>query len=254
MSALLEIKELHVTVAGNEILKGVNLTLPVGEVHAIMGPNGSGKSTLSYAIMGHPSYEVTAGDILLQGESLLELPTDERARRGLFLSFQYPTPIPGVTVSNFMRNVLKNLRGEELPVKQFRNELKDAMGSLQISPDLISRYVNDGFSGGEKKRNEILQMQLIKPRMIILDEIDSGLDIDAMKVIAATIEAQRANDRSLMIITHYQRLLSHLSVDRVHVFLEGRICKSGGPELAEQLEAEGYEWVDREISSQVAPK
>ena len=248
MTAMIEIKDLHVSIEGKEIVKGMNLSIPKGEIHAIMGPNGSGKSTLSYTILGHPKYEVTQGDILLDGQSVLGMPTDERARAGLFLSLQYPTSIPGVTQTNFLRNVLKNVRGADVPVKEFRKELKDAMGALQMDNSFMSRYVNDGFSGGEKKRNEILQMSLMKPKMAILDEIDSGLDIDALRIIAEGIEAMRAADRSMLIITHYQRILNYLTLDRVHIFMGGRILKSGGRELAEKLEAEGYDWVAGEAS------
>ncbi len=243
---LLEIKDLRVKIEDKEIIKGLNLAIPAGEIHAIMGPNGSGKSTLSYTIMGHPKYEVTSGDILFEGKSVLGMPTDERARAGLFLSFQYPTAIPGVTVTNFLRNVLKNVRGADVPVKEFRNEMKSSMATLQMDNAFAARYVNDGFSGGEKKRNEILQMAMIKPKMAILDEIDSGLDIDALRIIAEGLEAVRDPGRSMLIITHYQRILNYLSLDRVHVFMDGRIIKSGGRDLAERLEAEGYDWVAQE--------
>lgn len=249
---MLEIKDLHVSVEGKEIVKGLSLEIPKGEIHAIMGPNGSGKSTLSYTILGHPNYEITKGDILLDGKSVLEMPTDERARAGLFLSLQYPTSIPGVTQTNFLRNVLKNIRGADVPVKDFRKELKEAMGELQIDNSFMARYVNDGFSGGEKKRNEILQMSLIKPKMAILDEIDSGLDIDALRIIAEGIESLRGEERSLLIITHYQRILNYLTLDRVHIFMEGRIQMSGGRDLAERLEAEGYDWVLQDQQSKTA--
>ncbi|MCR9141169.1 MAG: Fe-S cluster assembly ATPase SufC [bacterium] len=252
MSLMLEIKDLHVSVEGKEIVKGLSLEIPKGEIHAIMGPNGSGKSTLSYTILGHPNYEITKGDILLDGKSVLEMPTDERARAGLFLSLQYPTSIPGVTQTNFLRNVLKNIRGADVPVKDFRKELKEAMGELQIDNSFMARYVNDGFSGGEKKRNEILQMSLIKPKMAILDEIDSGLDIDALRIIAEGIESLRGEERSLLIITHYQRILNYLTLDRVHIFMEGRIQMSGGRDLAERLEAEGYDWVLQDQQSKTA--
>jgi Fe-S cluster assembly ATP-binding protein len=233
-------------VEGKEIVKGLNLIVPRGEIHAIMGPNGSGKSTLSFTILGHPKYTVTSGDILLEGKSVLGMPTDERARAGLFLSLQYPTSIPGVTQTNFLRNVLKNIRGADVPVKEFRKELSSSMATLQMDSAFMTRYVNDGFSGGEKKRNEILQMSLIKPKMAILDEIDSGLDIDALRVIAQGIETLRDPARSVLIITHYQRILNYLTLDRVHIFMDGRILKTGGRELAERLEAEGYDWVAQE--------
>ncbi len=243
MTAMLEVRDLHVTVGDREILRGVNLTVERGQVHAIMGPNGSGKSTLSNTIMGHPNYRITSGDILLEGRSILPLKPDERARAGLFLCFQYPTALPGVTVQNFLRTVLKNVRGADVPVKQFRTELKDAMGRLEMDPAFAARYVNDGFSGGEKKRHEILQMMLMSPRMALLDETDSGLDIDALRIIAQGIESMRAPERSMLLITHYQRILNYLTLDRVHVFLDGRILQSGGRELAEKLEREGYDWV-----------
>ncbi|MBL8018794.1 MAG: Fe-S cluster assembly ATPase SufC [Leptospirales bacterium] len=241
--ALLEIRNLHVSVEDKEILKGVNLILPAGEIHAIMGPNGSGKSTLSYTLMGHPRYRVTSGDILLNGESIVNDRPDERARKGVFLCFQYPTSIPGVTLPNYLRTVLKNVRGQEVVIKEFRKELKDTMSKLAMNEEFLKRYVNDGFSGGEKKRNEILQMALMKPRLSILDEVDSGLDIDALRIIAENLQDMRASDRSMLLITHYQRILNYLTLDRVHVFAQGRILVSGGRELAEKLEKEGYEGV-----------
>lgn len=241
--SLLEIKDLHVSVENKEILKGVNLSIPPGEVHAIMGPNGSGKSTLSYALMGHPRYKVTSGQVLLGGESILGWTPDQRARKGMFLCFQYPTSIPGVTLPNYLRTVLKSIRGADVPVKDFRRELKESMESLAMKEEFLKRYVNDGFSGGEKKRNEILQMSLMKPRLAILDEVDSGLDIDALRIIAENLQAMRAPDRSMLLITHYQRILNYLTLDRVHVFSGGRIITSGGRELAERLEKEGYESV-----------
>jgi len=243
MTPVIEIQDLHVSVEGKEILKGVNLSIPKGEIHAIMGPNGSGKSTLSYTLMGHPHYEVTSGEILLDGKSLLGMTTDERARAGLFLCFQYPTEIPGVTVTNFLKTVLKNVRGKELSVKEFRSELKEGMEYLKMREDFARRYVNDGFSGGEKKRHEILQMALMKPKLAILDEVDSGLDIDALRIIAEGIEGLRSSDRSMMVITHYQRILEYLTLDRVHIFMDGKIQMSGDRELVARLEAEGYDWV-----------
>ena len=245
---MLEIKDLHVSIDDKEILKGVNVIVPAGEVHAVMGPNGSGKSTLSNTIMGHPSYTVTRGDILLEGKSVLDMLPDERARAGLFLSFQYPTAIPGVTVMNFLRTILKNIRGKDVPIKAFRAELKAAMEELEMDSAFTGRFVNEGFSGGEKKRHEILQMKLMQPRMALLDETDSGLDIDALRIIATGIEHMRAPDRSMLLITHYQRILDYLTLDRVHVFLDGRIVQSGGRELAEKLEKEGYDWVKAEAA------
>lgn len=237
---MLAINDLKVQIDGTEILHGVNLKIPAGEIHAVMGPNGSGKSTLSNVIMGHPSYEITSGDILLDGKSILPMTTDERARAGIFLSFQYPSSIPGVTVTNLMRNVLKNIRGKEVAVREFRKELKESMSVLEMDPAFAARYVNDGFSGGEKKRNEILQMSMMKPRLAILDEIDSGLDIDALRIIADNVEKMKTSLNSMLVITHYKRLLEYLSVDKIHVFKDGRILKSGGPEIADQLEQEGY--------------
>lgn len=246
---MLEIKDLVVAVSGKEIINGLNLDLPAGEVHAIMGPNGSGKSTLSQTIMGHPDYEVRSGDIKLDGQSLLGKAPDERARAGAFLSFQYPTSIPGVTVNNFLKTMLKNIRGQEVPFKEFRDEVKTAMAELQMNPDFLRRYVNDGFSGGEKKRHEILQMSLIKPKLAILDETDSGLDIDALRIIAEGIERLRDPSRSMLVITHYQRILNYLTIDRVHVFKDGRIIRTGGRELAERLEKEGYDNVIAEAGA-----
>ncbi len=238
---LLEIKDLHAEVDGKPILKGVDLAIPAGESHAVMGPNGSGKSTLSYVILGHPKYNVTRGDILFKGESILDKSTDERARLGIFLSLQYPTVIPGVTGLNFLRNVLKNIRGADVPVREFRKEVNEALSALDMKNDFMHRYVNDGFSGGEKKRNEILQMNLMQPALAILDEIDSGLDVDALRVIARNIEAMRSPQRSMLLITHYQRLLSYLTIDRIHIFVDGKIRMSGGEELAKQLEESGYD-------------
>ncbi|MBX7058934.1 MAG: Fe-S cluster assembly ATPase SufC [Leptospirales bacterium] len=246
MDALLDIRGLKVEIEGREIIHGLDLSLPRGETHAIMGPNGSGKSTLSYTLLGHPRYTVSGGQIYFEGQSLAGLTVDQRARLGIFLSMQYPTAIPGVTVTNFLRTALKNLRGADVPVKDFRRELKEAMGALQMDPNFAARYVNDGFSGGEKKRHEVLQMTLMQPKLCILDEIDSGLDIDALRILAAGVERLRSPERSMLLITHYQRLLNYLSVDRIHVFMAGRIVMSGGRELAEKLEAHGYEWAARE--------
>ena len=243
MSGVLEIRGLRAAINGKEILKGVDLSLPRGEVHAVMGPNGSGKSTLSNVVMGHPAYQVTGGDVLLDGESILKMAPDERARKGLFLSFQYPTAIPGVKVTGFLKTVLKNIRGEEQPVREFRKEVKEGMELLRMDPAFQARYVNDGFSGGEKKRLEILQMLLIRPRVALLDETDSGLDIDALRTVSQGIESLRGPDRSMILITHYQRILNHVRPDRVHVFADGRMILSGGIELAERLEEEGYDTI-----------
>jgi Fe-S cluster assembly ATP-binding protein len=250
--ALLRITDLHAEIAedGTEILKGVDLEVNAGEIHAIMGPNGSGKSTLSKVIAGHPAYEVTDGDILFRGESILDVEPDERARSGIFLAFQYPVEIPGVSVANFMRTALNARRGEEVDIFDFQEELEERMGMLEMDPVFAQRSVNDGFSGGEKKRNEILQLAMLEPTLAVMDETDSGLDIDALKIVTAginKIKAERA-DMAVLLITHYQRMLNYITPDRVHVMVDGRIIRSGGPELAEELEARGYEWT-RETAS-----
>jgi Fe-S cluster assembly ATP-binding protein len=247
--ALLEIKDLHVALDdGTEIVKGVNLAVDLDQKHAIMGPNGSGKSTLAYALMGHPAYEITEGEILLDGDNVAELEADERAQRGLFLAFQYPHAIPGVTVTNFLRQAINAVRksrngGEEdpIPVKEFRTELLAAMERLKVPRELASRYLNDGFSGGEKKRVEILQMAMLRPRIAILDETDSGLDIDALRIVANGVNDLVGPEMGALVITHYQRILDYVTPDFVHVFVDGRIVAEGGAELAHQLEAEGYE-------------
>ena len=247
--ALLEIKNLHVaTEDGTEIVRGLDLAVDSNEVHAIMGPNGSGKSTLAYALMGHPAYEITEGDILLDGESILELEADERAQRGLFLAFQYPHAVPGVTVASFLRSAVNAVRkakngGEEDPIKipEFRRQLTAAMEQLKVPKEMAGRYLNDGFSGGEKKRVEILQMAMLSPRIAVLDETDSGLDIDALRIVAAGVRSLVGPDMGALVITHYQRILNYVKPDFVHVFVDGRIVREGGPELAEELEADGYE-------------
>ncbi len=247
--ALLEIKNLYVaTEDGTEIVRGVDLSVNTNEVHAIMGPNGSGKSTLAYALMGHPGYEITEGEILLDGENVVELEADERAQRGLFLAFQYPHAVPGVTVASFLRSALNAIRkaragGQEDPVKipEFRKELTAIMNELKIPKEMAGRYLNEGFSGGEKKRVEILQMALLKPRIAVLDETDSGLDIDALRIVAQGVRKLVGPEMGALVITHYQRILSYIKPDFVHVFVDGRIVEEGGPELAERLEAEGYE-------------
>lgn len=260
MTAELVIKDLHVSVGEKEILRGVNLTIRQGEIHALMGPNGSGKSTLAYAIMGHPHYVVTSGDILLDGESILGLEPDERARKGLFLAFQYPTAIPGVSLANFLRSAVSSVRGykerarasgngdmapgaELMPMREFRKELAEKMALLDIDPSFARRYLNDGFSGGEKKRAEILQLAMLEPRFAILDETDSGLDIDALRVVAEGVNRLVGPKMGTLVITHYQRLLNYIKPDFVHVQLDGRIVLSGGPELALTLEEKGYDWV-----------
>ena len=247
--ALLELKDLHVALEdGTEIVKGVDLAVSLNEVHAVMGPNGSGKSTLAYALMGHPAYEITEGEVLFEGENILELGADERAQRGLFLAFQYPHAVPGVTVTSFLRSAINAIRkakasGEDDPVAipEFRKELLAQMDRLKVSRELASRYLNDGFSGGEKKRVEILQMAMLKPRIAILDETDSGLDIDALKIVASGVKELVGPEMGALVITHYQRILDYITPDFVHVFIDGRIVEEGGPELAHKLEAEGYE-------------
>jgi len=246
--ALLELKNLHVGLEdGTEIVKGVDLAVDTDEIHAMMGPNGSGKSTLAYALMGHPAYEITDGEILLDGESVNDLGADERAQRGLFLAFQYPHAIPGVTVTSFLRSAINSIRkaraGEDdpVPVREFRTQMLAAMDELKVPRELAQRYLNDGFSGGEKKRVEILQMAMLKPRIAVLDETDSGLDIDALKIVAAGVKALTGPGMGALVITHYQRILNYIEPDFVHVFVDGRIVEEGGPELAHKLEAEGYE-------------
>src|SRR5699024_5830835 len=247
--SVLEIKNLHVSIEEKEILKGVNLTIKSGEFHAIMGPNGTGKSTLASAIMGHPSYEVTDGSITFDGEDVLEMEVDERARAGLFLAMQYPSEINGVTTSDFLRSAMNVRReeGDEISLMQFIKEMDEALDFLDIDKNMAQRYLNEGFSGGEKKRNEILQLLLLKPEIGILDEIDSGLDIDALKVVSKGINKLRDENFGTLIITHYQRLLDYITPDFVHVMMQGRVVKSGGPELAQRLEKEGYEWIKEEL-------
>jgi Fe-S cluster assembly ATP-binding protein len=247
--AQLEIRNLHVALEdGTEIVKGVDLEVDVGEKHAIMGPNGSGKSTLAYALMGHPAYEVTEGQIVFDGEDVTELGADERAQRGLFLAFQYPHAIPGVTVTSFLRSAINATRkarnggkDDPVPIPEFRTELLAAMEDLKVPRELASRYLNDGFSGGEKKRVEILQMAMLKPRIAVLDETDSGLDIDALRIVANGVNSLVGPQTGALVITHYQRILNYVTPDFVHVFVGGRIVADGGPELAHTLEAEGYE-------------
>ncbi|HDI1032350.1 TPA: Fe-S cluster assembly ATPase SufC [Staphylococcus aureus] len=251
MASTLEIKDLHVSIEDKEILKGVNLTINTDEIHAIMGPNGTGKSTLSSAIMGHPSYEVTKGEVLLDGVNILELEVDERAKAGLFLAMQYPSEITGVTNADFMRSAInaKREEGQEINLMQFIKKLDKNMDFLDIDKDMAQRYLNEGFSGGEKKRNEILQLMMLEPKFAILDEIDSGLDIDALKVVSRGINQMRGENFGALMITHYQRLLNYITPDKVHVMYAGKVVKSGGPELAKRLEEEGYEWVKEEFGS-----
>jgi Fe-S cluster assembly ATP-binding protein len=253
----LVIKNLHVSIEGKEILKGLDLTIKQGEIHAIMGPNGTGKSTLAYTLMGHPFYEVTEGEVWFKGENVLELEPDERSRHGIFLAFQYPVAIPGVTVANFLRSALNARRRAEnpedkgVPIPEFRKMLKEKMGLLKMDQSFAGRYLNEGFSGGEKKRAEILQMATLKPEIAILDETDSGLDIDALKVVSEGVNALSGPDLGVLVITHYQRLLNYIKPHFVHVMMDGRIVESGGPELALQLEERGYDWL-REKAEEVA--
>nr|WP_145402109.1 Fe-S cluster assembly ATPase SufC [Paenibacillus xylanexedens] len=249
MITSLQINDFRATIEGKEILKGINLQMKGGEIHAIMGPNGTGKSTLASALMGHPKYEVTGGTVTLNGEDLLEMAVDERARAGLFLAMQYPSEIAGVTNSDFLRSAINARRGEgnEISLIKFIRQMEGKMKELDMNPEFAHRYLNEGFSGGEKKRNEILQMMLLDPKIVVLDEIDSGLDIDALKIVANGVNAMKSEDRGFLIITHYQRLLNYITPDYVHVMMQGRIVKSGGPELAQRLEAEGYDWVKEEL-------
>ena len=252
---LLEINDLHVSLSGEdtEILRGVDLTVGSGEIHALMGPNGSGKSTLAKVIAGHPAYEVTRGQILVNGENVLELKPDDRSRAGIFMAFQYPAEIPGVTIANFLRAALNARRDDEdeIDVFAFHQLLQDKMAMLKVDPDFSSRYVNDGFSGGEKKRNEILQMAVLEPGLAVLDETDSGLDIDALKIVANGVNTLAEEDEKLgvLLITHYKRILQYIIPNRVHVMLGGRVVESGGPELADHLEEHGYDWLKEEAEA-----
>jgi len=252
------ISNLHVSIEGKEILKGVNLTIPQGEVHAIMGPNGTGKSTLAYTLMGHPSYEVTAGEVIFKDQNILELKPDARSRLGVFLAFQYPVSIPGVSVANFLRTAVNARRKEAnhedkgVPIPEFRKLLKEKMELLKMDPSFSSRYLNEGFSGGEKKRAEILQMAILKPEIAVLDETDSGLDIDALRIVSEGVNVLRGKDLGVLLITHYQRILNYIKPDFVHVMIDGRIVESGGPELAFSLEERGYEWIKEKVENEAA--
>lgn len=242
----LQIRDLQVQVETNEgpkqILRGVNLTVSSGEIHAIMGPNGSGKSTLAYSIAGHPKYEVTGGEVLLDGENILEMSVDERARAGLFLAMQYPVEVPGVTVSNFLRTAKTAIDGEAPPLRHWVREVRETMQRLRMDPEMAQRDVNAGFSGGEKKRNEILQLELLKPKFAVLDETDSGLDVDALRIVSEGVNrVHQTTDAGIILITHYTRILQYIRPDFVHVFVDGRVAEQGGPELADRLEAEGYD-------------
>lgn len=252
---MLQIRDLHATVDGKPILNGLNLEIPAGEVHAVMGPNGSGKSTLSYVLSGREGYEVTSGEILYQGQSILEMEAEERAREGIFLAFQYPVEIPGVTNSYFLRACLNSVRRhrgqEELDAMEFLELVKMKMKDLEMDPSFLNRSVNEGFSGGEKKRNEILQMAILDPRLAVLDETDSGLDIDALKVVSKGVNSLRNEEHAVLLITHYQRLLNYIVPDQVHVLSGGRIVRSGDKELALELEDRGYGWIEEEVAAGV---
>ena len=249
----LVIKDLHVSIEEKEILKGLSLTVKQGEIHAIMGPNGTGKSTLAYTLMGHPGYTVTKGEVLFKGRNILELEPDERSRLGLFLAFQYPVAIPGVTVANFLRTAINSRRRAEnkedkgIPVPEFRRTLKEKMDLLKMDQSFAGRYLNDGFSGGEKKRAEILQMATLKPEIAILDETDSGLDIDALRIVSEGVNALAGPGLGVLVITHYQRLLNYIKPQFVHVMMDGRIVESGGPDLALNLEEHGYSWLREKV-------
>jgi Fe-S cluster assembly ATP-binding protein len=253
MAETFEIQDLHVGIEDKLILKGVNLVVRKGEVHALMGPNGSGKSTLANAIMGHPKYAVTSGRVLMKGENILEMDTDERARKGLFLAFQYPCEVPGVRMSNFLRLACNARAGRELDVMDFYGKLEEKMKLLDIDEKFLKRYLNEGFSGGEKKRNEILQMMMLEPEFAVMDETDSGLDIDALKIVARGINELRGPDLGILIITHYERILRYINPDFVHILVDGKIVKSGGADLAAHLEEHGYDWITKDGEPEPAP-
>jgi Fe-S cluster assembly ATP-binding protein len=246
---MLKIENLRVEIDGNEIVKGLDLEVGKGEIHAIMGPNGSGKSTFANVLLGHPRYEVTDGTVTFEGEDVLELEPDERAKLGMFLAFQYPSEVPGVSVANFLRTAVNSVREEELSPMEMYRLLQEKMAVMQMDPKFAERYLNEGFSGGEKKRNEILQMLMLEPRLAIMDETDSGLDIDALQVVARGVNEVRGPGFSAVIITHYQRILRYIEPDRVHVMLDGRIVTSGGKELADVLEDKGYDWVRQKFGA-----
>ncbi|MSP12441.1 MAG: Fe-S cluster assembly ATPase SufC [Chloroflexi bacterium] len=257
MPSVLEIKDLYAGIEGKEILKGLNLTIRQGEIHALMGPNGSGKSTLANTLMGHPDYEVTGGEVLFKGQNILDLPPDVRSRLGLFLAFQYPTTISGVTLAHFLRSALNarlpgptdgSARKKGIPVAEFRKLVMEKMKLLEVDESFATRYLNEGFSGGEKKRAEILQMAVLHPEIAILDETDSGLDIDALKVVSQGINALAGPEMGILLITHYQRILNYIKPDYVHILVDGRIVQSGGPELAQKMETEGYDWIREGIA------
>jgi Fe-S cluster assembly ATP-binding protein len=246
-TATLEIRGLRASVEGREILKGIDLTVRQGEVHALMGPNGSGKSTLANVLLGRPGYHVVEGEIRFKGEDIMGLRPDVRAQRGLFLAFQYPTEVPGVSVVNFLRTAYKAVKGDEISALAFRKHMKEKMDFLGVDDSMVNRYVNQGFSGGEKKKNEILQLAVLEPQIAILDETDSGLDIDSLKAVAGGLDRLRGPDLGMLIITHYQRILNYITPDFVHVLIDGRMVKEGGPELAHELEEKGYEGIRQEL-------
>ncbi len=246
---MLNIEGLRVEIDGQEIVKGLDMEVGTGEIHAIMGPNGSGKSTLSNVLMGHPRYDVTAGSITFRGEDVFELEADERAKLGMFLAFQYPSEVPGVSVANFLRTAVNSVREKELSPMEMYKLIQEKMKIMQMDPKFAERYLNEGFSGGEKKRNEILQMLMLEPKLAIMDETDSGLDIDALQVVAKGVNELRGPEFSAIVITHYQRILRYIEPDRVHVMLDGRLVTSGGKELADALEEKGYDWVRQEFGA-----
>ncbi len=246
---MLNIESLRIEIDGQEIVKGLDMEVGTGEIHAIMGPNGSGKSTLSNVLMGHPRYDVTAGSITFRGEDVFELEADERAKLGMFLAFQYPSEVPGVSVANFLRTAVNSVREKELSPMEMYKLIQEKMKIMQMDPKFAERYLNEGFSGGEKKRNEILQMLMLEPKLAIMDETDSGLDIDALQVVAKGVNELRGPEFSAIVITHYQRILRYIEPDRVHVMLDGRLVTSGGKELADALEEKGYDWVRQEFGA-----
>jgi len=248
---LLEIRDLHVSIENKEILKGLNLTIRRGEIHALMGPNGTGKSTLANTLMGHPAYTITQGEILFKGKTIQEMSPDERARYGLFLAFQYPSAIPGVTLSNFLRLAVNSVHGEELNVLEFHKRLNQKMKLLEMDPAFAKRYLNDGFSGGEKKRSEILQLAMLEPEMVVLDETDSGLDIDALRIVSSGVNKVMTDRMGLLIITHYVRILQYIHPQFVHILYDGRIVESGDYSLAEKLESQGYDFIKDQRSQQI---
>ncbi len=253
----LSIRNVHVSIDGKEILKGVDLTIRQGEIHALMGPNGTGKSTLAYALMGHPSYVITDGEVWFKGQNILELEPDQRSHLGIFLAFQYPVAIPGVSVANFLRSALNarrkanNPEDKGVPIPEFRKVLKERMDLLKMDHSFAGRYLNEGFSGGEKKRAEILQMAALRPEIAILDETDSGLDIDALRIVSEGVNALRSEELGVLVITHYQRILNYIKPDFVHIMLGGRVVESGGPDLALHLEEHGYDWIREKFESEV---